>query len=83
MKSVIVQNVIPADQQSGYTELQVLRSNAGYYVGTMYRNVEENGQVWEEPGSRDSDYFRTREEAQRFLDTVEACNLTGALRQMP
>jgi hypothetical protein len=83
MKSVIVANVVPAAEQSGYTELQVLRSNAGYYVGTMYRNVEADGSTWEEPGSRDSGYFRSREEAQRFLDTVEACNLTGALRQTP
>jgi hypothetical protein len=83
MKSVIVQNVAPADDLSGYTDLQVLRSAAGWYIGTMYRNVNPDGSTWDEPGSRDSDYFRTREEAERFLKTVEACHLTGALRQEP
>lgn len=83
MKSPMVASVDPVHQE-GYTELRVLHSNAGYYIGTMYRNVDEDGKLlFEEPGSRDSDYFRTREEAERFLKTVEDSELYGALRQTP
>lgn len=47
-----------------YTELQVLRSGAGYYIGTLYNNPEG----FTEPGSRDSiDYFPTREAAEAEL----------------
>jgi hypothetical protein len=41
-------------------KLEVLRSGAGYYVGTF---CPECG-----PYSRESGYFRTREEAQTALD---------------
>lgn len=72
MKSPMIQQAdwIPEDQKEGYTELQVLSSAAGYYIGTMYRNVEPSGEVWDEPGSRDSGYFSTREEAQSYLDAL-------------
>ncbi len=42
----------------GHLELQVLKSNVGYYIGTF-----ENG-----PVSRESQYFATKEEAQDALD---------------
>lgn len=50
-----------------YGPLTVLRSAAGYYVGTLYR--EPLGLV---PGSRDSDYFRTFREAKSYLDYITA-----------
>lgn len=50
-----------------YTELRVLSSAAGYYIGTNYVNVEADGSTWEEPGSRESGYFRTREAAEAAL----------------
>lgn len=40
------------------TELMVLQSNAGYYVGRL---------MGDEPFSRESRYFETREEAQKLL----------------
>lgn len=45
-----------------YGPLEVCRSNAGDYIGRMWR---QNG--WSEPGSRESDYVSTREEAENML----------------
>jgi len=60
---------IPAGQ---YGPLQVLKSAAGYYVGTLFADTFNNhdGTVstFNVPGSRDSGYFATEEEAQRYLD---------------
>ena len=59
MRSPQVERYEPdSKEKEGYTDLQVLRSPAGYYVGTMY--VAEDG--FTEPGSRDSGYFKTRKE---------------------
>lgn len=44
------------------TELQVLRSAAGYYIGRMCN---------EGPYSRDSGYYRERKDAQMALDIGE------------
>jgi hypothetical protein len=44
---------------SNISELQVLRSAAGYYIGRTQEG---------EPYSRQSDYFGTRESAQEQLD---------------
>ena len=41
------------------SELQVLKSAAGYYIGRTEEGI---------PYSRQSDYFRTRESAQEHLD---------------
>jgi hypothetical protein len=47
-----------------YTKLQVCDcSPAGYYIGRMFR--DDGG--WIEPGSRESDYFPTRESAEAAL----------------
>jgi hypothetical protein len=63
---------IGAAEVDGYSDLQVLRSGAGWYVGTTYVNRDENGQVtFIEPGSRDSDYFATEAEAAEFLLRLE------------
>ncbi|MDD2731405.1 MAG: hypothetical protein PHW33_04770 [Candidatus Portnoybacteria bacterium] len=67
------------DDKEKYSELMVLQSAAGYYVGTMYTN--EDG--YEEPGSRDSDYFRTRNEAEIFLKYTEQSNDEDFLRKDP
>lgn len=53
-----------------YTDLRVLRSAAGWYIGT---NFIHNGTAlgipkgFIEPGSRESGYYATREEAERAL----------------
>ena len=50
-----------------YTSLKVMRSNAGHYVGSAY---VDGGH--EEPGTRDSGYFRTEAEAAAELAEYEA-----------
>lgn len=47
-----------------YGPLQVLKSNAGYYIGRIFHNDEG----YDEPGSRESDYYETKEEAQYDLE---------------
>lgn len=59
---------IPEDDKPNYSPLQVLHSPAGWYVGTMYN--DPGG--FQEPGSRDSDYFATKEEAEAFLDAMSS-----------
>lgn len=56
---------IPDPEKKKYSELQVLRSAAGFFIGTIYTG--DDG--FQEPGSRDSEYFPTREAAQKALDT--------------
>jgi hypothetical protein len=63
---------IPEEQKSGYSELKVLQSAAGYYVGTTYFNPDFGG--FEEPGSRDSGYYRTEGEAERALKLMTTFN---------
>lgn len=64
MKSPQVQNVDSKNAER-YTDLQVCQSGAGFYIGAMYKTPEG----FTEPGSRDSQYFPTREEAQKALDS--------------
>lgn len=67
MKSPMVTNGSYIKDKGNYTDLQVLRSGAGYYIGTLYNNPDG----FQEPGSRDSDYFETEEQAKGYLDTLE------------
>lgn len=74
MKSQMIEkgDFIPEEEKGSYSELQVLCSGAGYYVGTLYQERDGNGEIiWEEPGSRDSGYFRTEVQAQAFLETLQ------------
>jgi hypothetical protein len=77
MKSpmITVADYIKPEDKGSYTELQVLKSAAGYYVGTLYNDPEG----WQEPGSRDSDYFATREAAQAWLDSLKADKSGGEI----
>lgn len=60
-----------------YTELRVLQSAAGFYVGTLYEELDETGAVvWQEPGSRDSGYFPTHEAAALELRQIEGGDLS-------
>lgn len=68
MKSPMVTNLSYIDDKGRYSELQVLQSGAGWYVGTIYNNPEG----FPEPGSRDSGYFATEKEAGDFLKLLEA-----------
>lgn len=71
MKSPVVENASYIKDKSGYTDLQVLKSGAGYYIGTMYEEYKNGELVWQESGSRDSDYFKTEEQAKAYLKTIE------------
>jgi hypothetical protein len=71
MKSPQVTNVDPINKD-GYTDLMVCMSAAGYYVGTMYNNFTETGELmFQEPGSRDTGYYETREQAEYVLRMIE------------
>jgi len=59
-----------SDKTEEISELQVLKSAAGYYVGRTYRSNEETGGAWF-PYSRDSQYFRSRDAAQEYLSYLE------------
>ena len=69
MKSPLVENAsyIKKEDKGNYTELRVLQSAAGFYIGTMYNNPEG----FQEPGSRESRYFRTRTEAEAELEAMK------------
>jgi hypothetical protein len=82
MHSPMIKNAdyMEPSQKAKYSALQVLQSAAGYYVGTTY--TDEDG--FQGPGSRDSGYFPTKEEAARFLETVSAvANPQEYLRDHP
>lgn len=70
MKSPMIVNAdwLDAEEKANYSDLTVLRSGAGYYVGTMHHNKLG----FEEPGSRDSFcYFATAEEARDHIWEIE------------
>lgn len=67
MKSPMVQNASYIEDKGNYSELQVMRSGAGYYVGTIYTGADG----FQEPGSRDSGYFPTEKDAQLYLDMIK------------
>ena len=78
MKSPLVERSPHVTNKNGYSELTVLSSAAGYYVGTMYNEYDESGVLrWQEPGSRDSDYFDTHEQAEKYLRLLESTNETA------
>lgn len=70
MKSPMIQegSFIKTEDKGNYSELQVLRSPAGWYIGTMYHDPEG----FQEPGSRDSGYFATKKEAEDEFRSIEA-----------
>lgn len=79
MKSPMINNADFIQNKDGYSALKVMKSAAGWYVGTTYT---ENGIT--EPGSRDSDYFGSREEAEHYLELVSnVINPQEYLRDMP
>lgn len=68
-----------------YTELQVLKSGAGYYIGRLWE--EEDG--YAEPGTRESGYYLTHECAEQAMKdgfTLRVCDeniLAYALGEIP
>lgn len=58
------------EEDERVSELKVMRSNAGYYIGTTY--MEEYGEV---PNTRETGYFRTKEEAIKALSDYKVTGL--------
>ena len=48
------------------SELKVMQSGAGYYIGREWNDPAG----FTEPASRESDYYQTRDEAQKELDAM-------------
>ena len=59
-------DTITGEEYAKYSELQVLKSDAGYYIGTTFK-----GEHFNEPGSRDTSYFETEEVAKEALELLE------------
>lgn len=78
MKSPMIQNLFP-EELDRYSDLKVLESAAGFYVGTTYANPEG----FTESGSRDSGYFAAADEARDFLELVAEHDAGHLLRQHP
>ncbi len=64
MRSMMITGL---DEELRYTNLLVMRSAAGWYIGSYY--VNENGS--KVPGTRDSDYYPTKEMAEH--DLINEC----------
>lgn len=58
----------PDGEELFFTEKMVLHSGAGYFIGTLCRSRTED---FVDMGSRESDYFRNKKEAEDALATRE------------
>lgn len=94
MKSPQIANIVgssrattfdsPEAVRGGYSDLRVLQSCAGYYLGTVYEEFDASGNlVWCEPGSRDSGYYATKEAAEADLKALETDSNAVGLRLVP
>jgi hypothetical protein len=74
MKSPQVETAdyISEADKANYGDLQVMGEQPQFYVGSFYYDPE----FGKMPGSRDSDYFQTREQAEKALRRIIARNLT-------
>lgn len=71
MKSPMIESAtyITDQDKLNYSDLQVMKSAAGYYVGTTYKDPITG---FNEPGSRDSEYFPKQPDAWERLQLIEA-----------
>jgi hypothetical protein len=53
-------------EKDRYSELLVLHSPAGYYLGTFFKGTE-----FTEPGSRDTSYLETKSQAELALSVLQ------------
>ena len=67
MKGQIAEHYSP-DPGGEYSDLQVMRSGAGWYIGTLFTYTNGSYKGFQEPGSRESGYYATEEEAQAAMD---------------
>lgn len=72
MYSEQVKNTVKkATERRKYSELKVMHSPTGYYIGTTYQ-----GEHGIEPGSRDSGYLSKKELADTILKELESGVIT-------
>lgn len=64
MKSIQVANTMRESEQKDFSELQVLKSGAGWYIGTIFTDPKTG---FQEPGSRDTGYYASEEDAKLAL----------------
>jgi hypothetical protein len=80
MKSIQIlrAHYINQPEKDRYSDLIVLRSNAGYYLGTLF-----NGTEFTEPGSRDTSYLETKSQAELALSVLTRMyvDMTGQLEE--
>lgn len=76
LKSLQVKNTYSSDSQTpdSYSRLQILKSPAGYYIGTIYIDPEH---LFEEPGSRDTNYFPSLDSALRAFEYLTTLAISG------
>jgi len=79
MKSPMITEANYIKDKENYSDMQVMKANA-YYIGTVYTDPEVG---FAEPGSRDSEYFRTEEEAAAYLAYIERTGDVSGLRRQP
>lgn len=79
MKSPMITTAHYIEDKENYSYLQVMKANA-YYIGTVYTDPELG---FSEPGSRDSGYFHTEEEAAAYLSYIERTGDISGLRREP
>ena len=65
MKSPMI--MLNDEDKERYSDLKVLHTRAGYYIGTTF--TDETGNVI--PGSRDTGYFKLKEDAENLLELLE------------
>ncbi len=74
----------PKAVRGGYSDLQVLQSAAGFYIGTRYEEFDAKGElVWIEPGSRDTGYYATEDAAAADLAALVDDTKPVSLRLTP
>lgn len=66
MRSYQIQYCVSKAEEERYSDLQVMQSAAGYYIGTVYQEEE-----FPAPGSRDTNYFQSKELAAKALTILE------------
>lgn len=77
MKSPQVESYCPDPEN--YSDLQVMKSPAGWYIGTVYNSPDG----YTEPGSRDSQYFSSENVTKMYLQLVVETGDTSILRLHP
>ena len=62
----------------GYSELKVMESSAGYYLGTDYTSIDHIlMNAYPSPGSRETHYFNLISEAESALEDWKQGKHTG------